>query len=113
MVDNVVWSGSRHWVHVSLTAISGLVSVGRRSGLLGALLSSLCLLCGRGQATGFTGQFTMRGALRFYSPKGGSDPRSEETSEAGLWRLSRPQTGVAPALGSSPQAVIFRLRLLT
>ena len=29
---------------------------------------------------------------------GGSDPRSEDTSEAGLWRLDRPQTGVAPTL---------------
>jgi hypothetical protein len=47
----------------------------------------------------------------FTSPKGGSDPRSEGTSEAGLWRLDRPQTGVAPALGSSPQALIFGLRL--
>ena len=46
------------------------------------------------------------------SLKGGSDPRSEDTSEAGLWRLDRPQTGVAPALFMTPRAALCRPRLL-
>jgi hypothetical protein len=41
--------------------------------------------------------FGIRAHIDFISIEGGSDPRSEDTSEAGLWRLDRPQTGVAPA----------------
>jgi len=50
--------------------------------------------------------------MNFISIEGGSDPRSEDTSEAGLWRLDRPQTGVAPALFTTPRAVLCRPRLL-
>jgi hypothetical protein len=46
------------------------------------------------------------------SLKGGSYPRSEDTSDAGLWRLDRPQTGVAPALFMTPRAALRRPRLL-
>ena len=50
--------------------------------------------------------------MNFISIEGGSDPRSEDTSEPGLWRLDRPQTGVAPALFMTPRAVLCRPRLL-
>ena len=88
--------------------LGSFCSLGHECGWHGFLLPiSLCFLTVRSNCSLSWDPHHQREFL-----KGGSDPRSEDTSEAGLWRLDRPQTGVAPALFMTPRAVLCRPRLL-